>query len=169
MSYLGIDPGIDGAIACLDEHGEIEDIFDMPTIVIGYRHAKKGKKPSPKRMPNPNFLYDVLSSWKDDSPLVATIESVNSYGGMGSVSAYSFGQTNGVLRSILLLLEIPTRFVTPKEWKGHYNLSDDKDASLELARAQWAGDEREWFRLKKHNDRAEAALIALYGMGTHDG
>ena len=160
-STIGIDPGLDGAVACLDEHGEIEDIFDMPTIVVGKR--KSGKH---KRQLDAAMIGGILAAWQEDSPLTAVMEQVNASPGMGSVSAFTFGESVGILKGVLGALMIPLTVVTPKAWKGYYELPggrEQKRASLELANAQWSHlADREWFRLVKHADRAEAALLALY-------
>lgn len=161
MSFVGIDPGKDGAVAALDETGEIEDIFDMPLEIVGMR--KNGR---PKHQVDARMLAGILEAWHETDKLTAVMESVSSSPQMGAVSAYSFGEGVGIIKGVLAALHIDVIMVTPREWKKHYGLvggRDNKDQSLELARAQWATQShREWFRLKKHSDRAEAALIALY-------
>ena len=53
------------------------------------------------------------------------------------------------------------RFVTPAKWKRWANLiKQDKKASLSVARQLFGANH---FPLVKHHNRAEAALISLYG------
>ena len=159
MSVLGIDPGKDGAIACLDEHtGLIEDIFYMPLTKVGRR-----SNGNDKLQVDPQFLADVLGAWLDDSPLVAIMESVHASPQMGAVSSFSFGEGVGLVTGVLTTLGIELHKVTPKTWKGYYGLSggrDQKGEALELARATWPTSEL--FKRKKDSDRAEAALMARY-------
>lgn len=166
-STIGIDPGLHGAVACLDEHGEIEDIFDMPTTTVGKR--KNGKA---KLQIDAGFLGDVLRAWKDDSYLEVYMEHVNASPGMGAVSAYSFGEGVGLVKGVVTTLGLPLRMITSVEWKKHYELAggrENKDQALELARAQWSNQaDRGWFDRKKDADRAEAALLALYAQTKFD-
>jgi len=36
--YIGIDPGINGGLCCLDQSGNIRDLEVMPTMKIGTRN-----------------------------------------------------------------------------------------------------------------------------------
>jgi hypothetical protein len=161
MSYVGIDPGKDGAVAALDDLGEIEDIFDMPLEVVGKRANGKVKY-----QVNAHMLAGILEAWNEDDELIVVMEKVNASPQMGSVSSYSFGEGVGIIKGVLAALKIEVVLITPNEWKKFFDLPggrENKDQSLELARAQWSHvADREWFRLKKHSDRAEAALMALY-------
>jgi hypothetical protein len=56
---------------------------------------------------------------------------------------------------------LPLAFVTPAVWKASYGLSKDKHASLHKARLLYPTAE---LHLAKHDGRAEALLIARYGL-----
>jgi crossover junction endodeoxyribonuclease RuvC len=58
-------------------------------------------------------------------------------------------------------MHVPLEFVTPAVWKRSYGLSRDKHASLFKARLMFPAAD---LHLAKHDGRAEALLIAQYGL-----
>ena len=78
----------------------------------------------------------------------------------GVASSFKFGVSKGVIIGILVALDIPTSYVTPTVWKKGMGLNADKERSRKAALDRWPLS-KELFRLKKHADRAEAALIAV--------
>jgi crossover junction endodeoxyribonuclease RuvC len=151
--FIGIDPGISGAIAVLDGDGEIVQIFDMPIVELKIGNAIK------KRV-SPQSIVSELHLFKNDD-VHAVIEQVNAMPGQGVTSMFSFGKTAGILEGILAGMVFPYSHVIPGRWKKHHNLNASKDAARELAMRTWPS-KADLFKLKKHDGRAEAALIALY-------
>lgn len=154
--YLGIDPGLRGAYSLIDSDGELHDVCDMPTKVTGTR--KNGK---PKESTDEEELARVLRIWSKDDELIAGVERVSAAPGAGGVSMFSFGEGYGKIQGVLAGLDIDCHLITPQSWKGALGLSSAKMESLDMARNQWPSFE-ESFKLVKHADRAEAALIGLY-------
>ena len=157
-SWVGIDPGLDGAVACVDSNGSLEDVFDIPTKTSGVR--KNGK---PKRVLDGHMLADILRAWNEDSPLLVTIERVQASPQAGTVSMFTFGETYGIIQGVMAGLDLGYNLVPASVWKSHMGLAGgrgNKGDSVERANAQWPGTE--WFTRKKDADRAEAALLALY-------
>jgi hypothetical protein len=62
---------------------------------------------------------------------------------------------------VLQAMHISIDFVTPSVWKSSLRLSKDKNASLHKARLMFPAAE---LHLAKHDGRAEALLIAQYGL-----
>ena len=153
MFYLGIDPGNSGALAILDEKGDIVDIFDMPTLEVVSGKSKKQRV-------NPQGIVAELALFRDQG-VRGIIEQVNAMPGQGVTSMFSFGRALGVLEGVLAGLLIPYEHVTPTVWKKVMKLNTSKDASRELAMRTWP-HKAELFKLKKHDGRAESALLALY-------
>lgn len=153
MFYLGIDPGISGALAVLDSKADIVDIFDMPTLEVVSGKSKKQRV-------NPQGIVAELGLFKDQG-LRGIIEQVNAMPGQGVTSMFSFGRALGVLEGVLAGLLIPYEHVTPTVWKKIMKLNTSKDASRELAMRTWP-HKAEMFKRKKDDGRAEAALLALY-------
>jgi crossover junction endodeoxyribonuclease RuvC len=95
-------------------------------------------------------------------PTLAVIERVSAMPGQGVVSMFNFGRSYGDVRGVIGAMDIPLHFVTPQKWKKHFGLSSDKD-ECRLRAIRLFPAVAESFKLKKHDGRAEAALIALYG------
>jgi len=96
------------------------------------------------------------------APSMAVIERVSAMPKQGVVSVFGFGRSYGEARGVVGALNIPMHLVTPQKWKKHFGLSSDKDQPRALATRLFPSVS-EHFKLKKHDGRAEAALIALYG------
>lgn len=142
---LGIDPGISGAVAFyFPDAGNRVAVEDVP--VAG------GEISAP-------HLASMIRRY---SPTMAVIEKVSAMPGQGVVSMFNFGRSYGDVRGVVGALNIPLHFVSPQKWKKHFGLSSEKDQSRMLAIRMFPSVS-EHFKLKKHDGRAEAALIALYG------
>lgn len=148
--YIGIDPGLTGAIAMISD-GWSAGVWDMATILKGSGSVKYEVDAS--------ALYKRLTkSWEGLHP-VAALERVNSMPGQAASSTFSLGDSFGVARACLACAGIPTTYVTPQSWKKHFNLTSNKEESRALAIKLYPEVE---LHLKKHADRAEALLIATY-------
>lgn len=151
---LGIDPGNKGAIAVLSHRGELIEVWDMPTLEI-----KVGK--ATKTRISPELLTQELRNWDDVK--VAYMEAVSSSPQMGVSSAFAFGEGFGIVKGVLAALGIPVVLVPPAKWKRDMGLNTSKDGSRAKAIAKWPSHAGE-FKLVKHDGRAEAALIAAWGV-----
>lgn len=142
---LGIDPGVTGAVAFyFPEAPDRIAVDDVP--VAG------GEISAP-------HLASLIRRY---APTMAVIEKVAAMPKQGVVSVFNFGRSYGDVRGVVGALNIPLHFVTPQKWKKHFGLTSDKDMSRMLAIRMFPGA-ADHFKLKKHDGRAEAALIALYG------
>ena len=150
---LGVDPGLSGCMAML--HKGAVDVFDIPTTT---RTVNKKEK----RQIDP---YQ-LSAWLEiQRPLIkfAVVEQVGTMPGQGVTSAFNFGFTTGCIHGIIAACGIEIRTVSPQVWKRKYGLiGQNKDASRGEASRRFPEFTHLW-QLKKHDGRAEAALLALYG------
>ena len=153
---IGIDPGLEGAIAVLDFDGELHDVCDMPTHRTGTRANGKSKNQVDEAA-----LVELFTNWSRDDDLVCGIERVQSAPGGGATSMFTFGEGFGLVKGVLAGMRIPCKPITPAKWKLHFGIGRDKGKSIALARATWP-ESTDQFRLKMHADRAEAALIGLY-------
>jgi crossover junction endodeoxyribonuclease RuvC len=80
----------------------------------------------------------------------------------GHVGAFSFGRSYGIIETALAAAQIPFRTVRPQVWKKAMGVLADKDQARQMA-TQLIPSGAEFWPLKKHDGRAEAALIAQYG------
>ena len=121
MKIIGIDPGLSGAIAVL-ENNKVLNIFDIPVM-------SEGKKN--KRQLNSALLVNLLKeNINKEEEVAVVVEQVNAMPGQGVTSMFNFGQTFGALKGICAALELPIFFVRPSKWKKHFELiNSSKDSS----------------------------------------
>jgi len=152
MSHIiGIDPGVNGAIAAL--RGSDIFVWDMPTLA-----AEGGKS---RRIVDGPALIRLLRKLRLDG-VVAYLEEVRSMPRDGHVGAFSFGRSFGITETALAAASIPFRTVRPQVWKKAMGVLADKDQARQRA-TQIIPTGASFWPLKKHDGRAEAALIAKYG------
>ncbi len=142
---MGIDPGISGAIAFY--FTEVPSRVSVDDVPVAGGEINVAELARQIRIHRPTF---------------AVIERVSAMPGQGVTSMFNFGRSYGDVRGTIGAMSVPLHFVTPQKWKKHFGLSSDKDQSR-LRAIRMFPDVAESFKLKKHDGRAEAALIALYG------
>lgn len=153
---LGVDPGLHGALAFYDlaMPGPCIEVFDMPTHTI----TVNGKQRTRLDL---HQLADLVARHAARCTL-AVIEDVHAMPKQGVSSSFSFGFAAGAAQAIVAAHDIPVRMVQPAAWKRAYGLTSDKDASRQRASQLLPAFAHLW-PLAKHDGRAEAVLLALYG------
>lgn len=152
MLFIGIDPGVSGGIACIDDHAIVHGTFKMPET--------------------DRDLWDVLdeieSRWHHPPIAVrGVLEKVNSgvFGKpgqrMGVVSAFTFGQGVGRLRMALIAAGIPFDEVLPVKWQTELSCRSRGDKNITKGRAQQL-----FPQVKVTHAIADALLLAEYGRRT---
>ncbi len=121
MKVIGIDPGLSGAIAILED-GKVQNIFDMPVMAEGKKN---------KRQLNSAQLVNIIKeNTKINEEILVVVEQVNAMPGQGVTSMFNFGQTFGAIKGVCAALKLPIFFVRPSKWKKHFELiNSSKDAS----------------------------------------
>jgi len=156
---MGIDPGLSGAISVVEiDSGTLIDMIDMPT----YKTPTKSRKSGHFEHVDPHQLSSLLDMYAGLTSL-AVIEEPGAMPRQGLSSTFRFGHVCGLIHGILAGHYVPVIPVKPAVWKGAFGLSPDKDESIAMATDEYEGFQWLW-TLKKHNDRAEAALLASYGL-----
>lgn len=151
MRTLGIDVGLNGAIALIED-GKLLQVHDMPTLSLERNNKTK-------RMVNAHTLYTIIRDAKADA---AYLERLNAMPGQGVTSMFSMGQSLGVVLGVLAACEVPTTTIPPRTWQKALDVPQGKDGSRYRA-AQLFPDAVEMFKRVKDDGRSDAALIALYG------
>ena len=147
-SYLGIDPGASGAIACITADGLLYDVADMPY--------------ADKTVLAP-VLANIVRGWRNiDRSLVAYVEKVGARPAQGVTGVFTFGKGYGSILGVLGALEIPVCHVTPGTWKKAVGVTADKGTARRKAIDLFPTHADKFARVKD-DGRAEAALIARYG------
>ena len=162
MKFIGIDPGLDGAIAILmtGPHHVVASVKDTPT-----------GKDSKRRIYLLGEMRQLLLNWSEynqDNPVTVFIEKVHSMPKQGVASSFNFGQGYGIWQGLVVALGLPIEYVAPQTWMKEMfrDRPIGKDASR--ARAQELFPELvDQLNLKKHHGRSDALLIAEYGRRTY--
>ena len=141
-TYIGIDPGKSGALAVIEENG---DIHVWPFNSVKYAE-----------------VLTHLSSVRDE--IKCCVEKVGAMPGQGVVSMFNFGHNFGFIEGLLLGNWIPYQLVPPQTWKKEFSLSSDKTKSIEVCQKLFPHVSllpTEKSR-KPSDGMAEAILIAEY-------
>ena len=138
MTYIGIDPGKDGALAVLCEGGLVSVVPFYPDAYKAAIRALNG-------------------------PAMAVLEHVGAMPGQGVTSMFSFGENFGYLKGLLEAFEIPYELVRPQRWKKELGISG-KNQSVEVCKRLFPGVSlrKEERSRKDHDGMAEALLMAEF-------
>jgi crossover junction endodeoxyribonuclease RuvC len=148
---MGADPGHSGAISFyLPDHPELVSVEDLPIVAGAIDVAT---------------LADLIRQMR---PNRAVIERVASMPKQGVASTFKFGAAYGALLGVVGALTIPSTLVAATKWKRELGLSADKEEARALALRTWPA-RSELFKRKKDHGRAEAALLALWGVRDGEG
>ena len=153
MKIIGIDPGLSGGIAVL-ENNKVKNIFDMPVMAEGKKN---------KRQLNSAQLVKLLrDNYSDQEEVLVVVEQVNAMPGQGVTSMFNFGQTFGAIKGICAALGLPIYFVRPAKWKKHFELiNSSKDASRTKTIEMYPSLSNDLAK-KKDVNKSDAILIAKY-------
>ena len=153
MIVVGIDPGLSGAIAIL-ENNKVLNIFDMPVMAEGKKN---------KRQLNSAQLVNIIKdSTKPDDEIAVVVEQVNAMPGQGVTSMFNFGQTFGAIKGVCAALELPIFFVRPSKWKKHFELiNSSKDSSRTKVIEMYPSLSSQLAK-KKDVNKSDAILIARF-------
>ena len=153
MRIIGIDPGLSGAVAILDDL-KIFNMFDMPIMPEG----KKNKN----QLNSAELVNIIKSNILTNENTSVIVEQVSAMPGQGVTSMFNFGQTFGAIKGICASLNLPIFYVRPAKWKKHFDLiNSSKDASRTKVIEMYPSISS---RLSKKKDvnKADAILIARY-------
>ena len=153
MKIIGIDPGLSGAIAVL-ENNKVLNIFDIPVM-------SEGKKN--KRQLNSALMVNLLKeNINKEEEVVVVVEQVNAMPGQGVTSMFNFGQTFGAIKGICAALDLPIFLVRPSKWKKHFDLiNSSKDSSRTKVIEMYPSLSSQLSK-KKDVNKSDAILIARF-------
>ena len=164
-SYIGIDPGLTGAVALIRKNGEVA-VWDTPTTII-----KKGKTTKTDYLPYEmaRMINDILD--EDVHVIIEKVHAMPAFGKdkngndkrQGITSMFRFGEGFGLWLGIIAAFELPMTQVAPQTWKKAL-MKDmpDKDAARQRAQELFPMAVKELSR-KKDCGRADAILLAEFG------
>ncbi len=153
MKVIGIDPGLSGAIAVLEDK-KVLGIFDMPVMAEGKKN---------KRQLNSAQLVNVIKSNINlDEEISVVVEQVNAMPGQGVTSMFNFGQTFGAIKGVCAALKLPIYFVRPSKWKKHFELINSSKDSSRTKVIEMYPTLSDQLAKKKDVNKSDAILIARY-------
>jgi crossover junction endodeoxyribonuclease RuvC len=154
MKFIGIDSGLDGAVAILPDG----ILIDTPTLTV------EGKGKSKKREYNVGGMVGVLRPYRVGG---CALEKVHAMPGQGVTSMFSMGVGVGLWRGILTSLLVRFEQPTPQRWQKEMldGMGKGKDASR-LRAIQLFPHLADQLSRKKDHGRADALLLAEYARRT---
>ena len=153
MKIIGIDPGLSGAIAIL-ENNKVLKIFEMPVMSEG----KKNKR----QLNSAQLVKLIKDNISENDEVSVVVEQVNAMPGQGVTSMFNFGQTFGAIKGICAALGLPIFFVSPSKWKKHFELiNSSKDSSRTKAIEMYPSLSDDLAK-KKDVNKSDAILIARF-------
>ena len=153
MKIIGIDPGLSGAIAIL-ENNKVLNIFEIPVMAEGKKN---------KRQLNSAQLVKLLKdNISKNEEISVVVEQVNAMPGQGVTSMFNFGQTFGAIKGVCAALGLPIFFVRPSKWKKHFELiNSSKDSSRTKVIEMYPTLSNQLSK-KKDVNKSDAILIARF-------
>lgn len=174
VAWLGVDPGVNGAIALFHPELELSRSWDLPTLKVpapGNKRTKGGQLRYRTILDEAKIL-DVLARIKaaaGNAPLAGVIEAVapmrhkDKFGkaqSEGPLGAFNFGASWGLIRGLVRPF-CPYYLAYPVAWRPKMvGQGTAKSSSIALASELFPHLE---FPRKKDEHRAEALLLAVYG------
>jgi crossover junction endodeoxyribonuclease RuvC len=158
--YVGIDPGLSGAIAWFwSDTGKLEAL-PTPTCLLGI-----GARRTYLVAEMAEIVKSLISKWGGPSYVKVAIEKVHSMPREGVTSAFTFGRGFGLWEGIFAMSGCEVDMVIPQRWQKAM-LADMTDRSKDAARVR-AGQlfprSSHFFVTKgKGSGMADAALLAKY-------
>lgn len=176
-TFIGIDPGVNGAIAAIDANGNALMVETFPTIKTAKTPVRKMKVDRKTGIKKPvtikgmRTVYDfvklvklVKTFSKLPKPICVTLESVHSMPRDSKVAAFTFGGAYWSIQTALAAANLNYSTVNSKVWQSSMNLiAPDRSALRELYR-QYAQQLFPSVKLSRgcDADKAAALMIAEY-------
>lgn len=174
---VGIDPGLEGAIAVLA--GPMVRVWDVPTleVVVSKRRSRATGKIATKKRQRYNLVEMArivkrirAYAQTNDCHVVTWIEDVHAMPEQGVASMFSMGRGLGSWEGIVAACGLSLEHVAPRTWKHKMmsGMGKEKEASVYKAQELWPQAELVTPRGRRLHGRADALLIAEYGRRTAD-
>lgn len=157
MIFVGIDPGLHGAVAWMDGERKEVHVCDCPLDGGAYNFQSMGY-----------LLANLVAP-----QMVVTMEAVHAMPGDGKCSAFSFGVGYGAWLALIDgVLRVRPNLVTPQTWKRAMlaGIANDKQAEAKALKQRFQGHEvcsqLHGPRGGLRDGRVDALWLAEYGRVT---
>jgi crossover junction endodeoxyribonuclease RuvC len=160
MMFIGIDLGLSGAAAMINGATRDMQVADLPTVDSDAGRRLHGR-----------LLLDMIRAWVPAGEVCfATVEDIRprpgDRGGHGNTmhSQGSLMRSRGIVEAVLDIQGAQVLWIWPQKWKRQYGLiGEGKNTSREVAARMFPALASAFARVKD-DGRAEAMLLAYYGM-----
>lgn len=154
MIFLGIDPGVNGAVAVID--GDTITLHDVPAYA-----GKKGQKMNDGEMAMMLAEFNQNLTWP--KPTFCVLEDIFTKPGESNNSALTIGRHWGLWKGILSAYCIPHQVVPATVWNREFRiLGDEKEMSRHRAMELFPQMRDKLKRGTARVDFSEALLMAEY-------
>lgn len=162
--YIGIDPGLGGAIARIDSDGTWTGMWDAP--IITYKKGKKIRRQYDLR--EVKCILENHCTQTDEYTVQVFVEEMQSMPrGIRVQASFSIGYSQGMYEGLLTALNIPYQLVKSKEWQKSFQITkargDTKALSFMTASRLFPTAELTGPKGGKKDGRSDALLIAEWG------
>jgi hypothetical protein len=166
MNFIGIDPGLSGAIAVIDEKGSILLLKDFPYVQVDKPYSSGLRKGQMRKVKKADLdtLQEIFVEATDLSESrMFCIEHVHPRPGEGVVSTWSFASAYWTWMGMIAYAQAQFINPVPQVWKKTFKefkkLPKDKASSLVVVKKLFPTAD---IKFKYHHGRADALLIAEY-------
>lgn len=162
MNFIGIDPGITGAIAIFNDDRNWVKFFDAPVFETSSGRMRCDPHTAA------GIVREIKSEWVKGEA-IWVLEEVHPMPGIGSIGGFSLGYSYGMWLTVFATLHISIRLITPERWKKALGLSLPK---VKQSVRKEAGRQKalelfpcaaDALSRKKDHGRADALLLAHWG------
>ncbi len=156
MIVLGIDIGLTGALAAVDSHGTCS-VADLPLKADKSRICGRQLLDLMRSFVAPGEIALLVTEDVQPRPQGNANRHGNTMFSQGSMM-----QSKGIVLAVNDIAKLELQLVHPQTWKKFYGLiGQDKSESMAKARLLYPEAD---LRLVKHHNRAEALLMAHFGL-----
>jgi crossover junction endodeoxyribonuclease RuvC len=153
MIILGIDPGLSGGVAVLNDHAQLIEAIPMPVRAKTDTKMEMDGAALTKFIERHGTVIFMLVLERQ-RPMLAFRQSAQ--------TGFSLGRSQGLVEGIVAALRIPLTLAEPQVWKKYYGLKGGKE-NKQLSRAKAAAlYPTAPLDRKKDEGVAEAILIARW-------
>lgn len=156
--FIGIDPGKDGAIAVLNDVGEVILVSKSPQI--GSEFDSHGM----------SHLIEQFYLNEKYNLVHVVLEDIHATHIGGNTSSFTMGEGKGLWRGILSALSAPFSLIQPKEWQKRIWVNTLKQYKLsESGKTQVVDTKKTSLLVCKHLFPKQNLLASSRSKNTHDG
>ena len=172
--YGGIDSGMDGAIALIDQYGKFIKMYSGFKIDVGKGKTRGGKKKT-NNVPDTYSMGRAIRLCRNYAKnnghdLIITLEKQQAMPKQGVVSMLKIGISFGTWLGALSALKIKYELVHPRTWQKEIlrdaQGTDTKARSLNVARRLFPDVD---LHLKGDHNKSDALLLAEYKRRSDNG